>query len=123
MLSEQEFETIVADTLDRLPPRFARHIFNLVVVVEEYPDAHTLAAMNLDNPLDLYGFYHGMPLTHRAHDYGMVLPDKISIYRQPILASCADDQAARARIRETVLHELAHYFGIDDDRLVELGAY
>ena len=123
MLSEQEFETVVAQTLDNLPTRFARRIVNLAVVIEEYPDAHTLNAMNLDNPLGLLGFYHGIPLTNRTHDYGMVLPDKISIYRQPILASCTDDQATRACIRHTVLHELAHYFGIDDDRLDELGVY
>ncbi|MBI5303168.1 MAG: metallopeptidase family protein [Chloroflexi bacterium] len=123
MKSQHEFEAVVAQTLDDLPRDLARHIANVAIVVEEIPDDDTLDAADVDDPLTLLGFYHGIPLTERTHDYGLVPPDKISIYRQPILASCLDDNAVRACIRRTVLHELAHYFGIDDDRLEELGAY
>lgn len=69
----------------------------------------------------LLGLYHGVPLTHRGENYNLVPPDKISIYQEPIEAICATDEEVRDQVRKTVLHELAHYFGIDDDRLEELG--
>ena len=69
----------------------------------------------------LLGLYHGVPLTKRGESYNLVAPDKISIYQEHIEAICSDDDEMREQIRKTVLHELGHYFGIDDDRLHELG--
>jgi predicted Zn-dependent protease with MMP-like domain len=77
----------------------------------------------LQNPMELFGFYHGIPLTERSHGYNLVLPDKISIYQRPIEYVFRTPEAIRAQVQRTVLHELAHHFGISDDRLREMGAY
>lgn len=122
-MTRKDFERAVEQVLDELPSDLRRHIANVAIVVEEWPDGDTLDVAGVDDPLDLFGFYHGIPLTERMHDYGLVLPDKISIYRQPILHVCNTDEQVRAYIAQTVRHELAHYFGIDDERLEELGTY
>ena len=96
--------------LDELPPNLASALTNVAVVVEDE---------NLDDP-DLYGLYHGVPLPERSDMAGMP-PDTISIYRLPLEESFPDPEELREEIRITVLHELAHYFGLDEDRLAELG--
>ncbi len=122
-MDADEFAALVAAAVDSLPERFRRALKNVEVVVEEWPDRHTLREMGLHSPYELLGFYHGVPLPERTHDYGLVAPDLISIYRQPIMADAVDEEDLRDLIRRVVLHEIAHYFGIDDDRLHELGAY
>ncbi|TAH50495.1 MAG: metallopeptidase family protein [Chloroflexota bacterium] len=123
MIAQEEFERIVDETVAQLPEQFRARIENLAIVVEEFPDAWTLQSVGLKNRYGLLGFYHGVPLTLRTQNYGSVAPDLISIYRQPIMSYYRTDEAIRAGIRHTVLHELAHYFGISDERLHELGAY
>jgi predicted Zn-dependent protease with MMP-like domain len=104
------FEDHVRAALDELPPHLARAVKNLALVVEdEHPD----------DP-DLFGLYHGVPLTERG-DVSGSLPDKISIYRIPLEESFPDPEELREEIRVTVLHELAHYFGLDEERIAELG--
>jgi predicted Zn-dependent protease with MMP-like domain len=122
-MSGIDFDDVIQQALDEFPLELCRHIANVAIVVEEIADDETLDLADVDDPLDLFGFYHGVPLTERTHDYGLVLPDKISIYRQPILAACRNADEIRATIAQTVRHEIAHYFGIDDERLEELGAY
>jgi len=118
-----DFERIVAESLDDLPPVFLERLENVEVVVEPYADQQTLRLAGVKNPMQLLGFYHGVPLTERSHGYTLVLPDKISIYQRPIECVCRTPDAIRAQVRRTVLHELAHHFGISDDRLRELGVY
>ena len=118
-----DFERIVAEALDSLPGHFREKLDNVEVVVEPYADQQTLRLAGVKNPMQLLGFYHGIPLTERSHGYTLVLPDKISIYQQPIERMCHTPDAIRAQVRRTVLHELAHHFGISDDRLRELGVY
>ena len=104
-------EEPVRAALGELPPELARALENVAVVVEdEHPD----------DP-DLFGLYHGVPLPDRGSDYAGRLPDRISIYRVPLEESFPDADELRDEIRITVLHELAHYFGLDEDRLAELG--
>jgi len=122
-MTRDAFERAVGAAIDELPKDLLRQIANVAFVVEELPDDETLDMADLDDPMELFGFYHGIPLTERTTNYGMVLPDKISIYRQPILRTCRNDAEAHKTIRRTVRHEIAHYFGIDDDRLEELGRY
>ena len=110
-MSLPEFEELVGDALDELPPEFARAMDNVVILVEEY---------NEEAP-DILGLYHGVALTERTSDYGGVLPDRISIYRQPILAACDTADEVVDEVAITVVHEIAHHFGIDDKRLHELG--
>jgi predicted Zn-dependent protease with MMP-like domain len=122
-MTSNDFESAVAQALDELPDDIRRRIANVAIVVEEWPDDETLETADVENPEDLLGFYYGIPLTERTSAYGMVLPDKISLFRQPILLTCSTDEQVRAAIAHTLRHEIAHYFGIDDDRLEELGAY
>ena len=104
------FDDQVRAALDELPPNLASALENVAVLVEDE---------NPDEP-DLLGLYHGVPLPERGEAAG-VLPDTISIYRRPLEESFPDPDDLREEIRITVLHELAHYFGIDEDRLEELG--
>ena len=118
-----DFEQIVAKALDSLPDAFRERLDNVEVVVEDWPDRDTLRLAGVRDPMQLLGFYHGVPLTARSHGYTLVLPDKISIYQQPIERMCRTPEAIRAQVRRTVMHELAHHFGLDDSRLREIGAY
>jgi predicted Zn-dependent protease with MMP-like domain len=105
------FEEHVRAALDSLPREIARALENVAVVVEdEHPE----------DP-DLLGLYHGVPLPERGSGYAGELPDKISIYRLPLEDSFPDPAELEREIRITVLHELAHYFGLDEDRIAELG--
>jgi len=104
------FEDHVSAALDELPPQIAAALENVAVVVEDE---------NPEDP-DLYGLYHGVPLPERGDVSGQ-LPDTISIYRIPLEESFPDPEELREEIRITVLHELAHYFGLDEERIAELG--
>jgi predicted Zn-dependent protease with MMP-like domain len=108
-LSEARFEEMVADALDTLPPALTRVMRNVVVVVEDGTDPHLL------------GLYQGIPLTERMSDYSAVLPDKITIFRTAICAICDTEADVVREVRTTVVHEVGHHFGIDDERLHELG--
>jgi predicted Zn-dependent protease with MMP-like domain len=122
-MNHKDFESVVQQVLSELPSDLRQKIMNVAIVVEESADDETLELAGVDDPYDLFGFYEGVPLTERTSAYGLVPPDKISIYRQPILAACRNAKEIRAMIGETLRHEIAHYFGIDDERLEELGAY
>lgn len=122
-LSSEEFEQLVSVAYADLPPVFRTQLDNVAIVVEGWPDVQTLQSVGLTHRAELLGLYHGIPLTERTHDYGMVTPDVISIYRQPILLQCENVEQARALVVRVLRHEVAHYFGIDDERLEALGAY
>ena len=104
------FEELVTTALDALPDNLGKLMDNVVVIVE-----HDLG------PPGLLGLYEGIPLTDRTSDYAGVLPDRITIYRREICAICRTEQEVADQVRQTVVHEIAHHFGIDDDRLTELG--
>ncbi|HET6876256.1 MAG TPA: metallopeptidase family protein [Jatrophihabitans sp.] len=104
------FETMVAEALDGLPPALGRLMRNVAVTVEHLP-----------GPAGLLGLYQGVPLTARTSTYSAVLPDQITIYRLAICAMCATEDEVIEQVRRTVIHEVGHHFGIDDDRLHELG--
>lgn len=122
-MDQKSFEREVARVMDELPVELRRQIANVAIVVEEFADDETLDAAGVDDPSDLLGFYSGIPLTERTSNYGLVLPDKISLFRGPILSECNTEQEILTVIRRTLLHEIGHYFGLSDDRLEELGAY
>ncbi len=104
------FEDMVSTALDSLPEELGRLMRNVAVTVEHDP-----------GPPGLLGLYEGIPLTSRTSDYAGVLPDRITIYHQAICAICRTEQEVADQVRRTVIHEIAHHFGIDDDRLSELG--
>lgn len=111
-LDADAFEALVVDELDRLPDDMVDGLDNVLFVVEDRPE---------DGSLDLLGLYDGWALTERDR-YGVgELPDRIILYREPHLAVCDDETALRDEIHTTLVHEIAHFYGIDDDRLHELG--
>jgi predicted Zn-dependent protease with MMP-like domain len=117
-MTRRKFEALVERALRRLPRRFKDKLVNVVVVVEAWPDPKTLADLGLEPPDTLLGLYRGVDLTHRDASYGNVLPDTVTIYQGPIEEEAGDDPAAMADVvRETVVHELGHYFGLDDDTM------
>jgi predicted Zn-dependent protease with MMP-like domain len=120
-----QFERLVADAVDALPEVFLDTLWegNLDIVIEEWPDHHTLSLAGIPSRHGLLGFYHGVPKTARPHSYGSVPPDKISIYQRPIEAQCSSFEELRELVGRVVRHEIAHHFGIDDDRLHTIGAY
>ena len=109
-VSRASFEAHVRAALDDLPPHIAAGLRNVAVVAEDE---------NPEDP-DLFGLYHGVPLPERGDESGL-LPDKISIYRIPLEEAFPDPEELREEIRITILHELAHYFGLDEGRIAELG--
>jgi predicted Zn-dependent protease with MMP-like domain len=124
MLPFETFERLVIEALDSLPPFFQEKMSNVEVLVEDEPSAELLAEMEMDQAGDtLLGLYQGIPLTER-YNYNLVMPDTITLYQKPIEAVAGKDYGRiREEVRHTVIHEIAHHFGIDDDRLIELGAY
>jgi predicted Zn-dependent protease with MMP-like domain len=105
-----QFEDMVAAALDSLPEDLGRLMRNVAVTVEHGP-----------GPPGLLGLYQGIPLTSRTSQYAGVLPDRITIYRRAICAICSTQDEVVEQVRRTVIHEVAHHFGIDDARLTELG--
>ncbi|WP_063048413.1 metallopeptidase family protein [Nocardia arthritidis] len=110
-MSDDRFEELVGDALDLIPPELTRAIDNVVVLIEP---------RNAEDP-HLLGLYHGIALTERDSHYGGALPDTVTIYREAILELCADETEVVEEVAVTVIHEIAHYFGIDEDRLHQLG--
>jgi predicted Zn-dependent protease with MMP-like domain len=122
-VSLEEFETLVARAIDHLPQEFADNIGNLEFSVEEHA-AGTDYARTLTTPgATLLGVYRGVPLTRRGAGYNMALPDSIVIFRQPLQRIARDADDLYERVRRVVVHEVAHYFGISDERLREIDAY
>jgi predicted Zn-dependent protease with MMP-like domain len=110
-VSRERFEELVGEALDGIPEQLGRLMDNVAVVVAEGSSGS-----------GLLGLYEGIPLTARNAAYtGMVMPDRITIYRQPILERCRSEEELIEQVRITVVHEVAHHFGIDDARLTELG--
>jgi len=118
-MERQRFETLVRQALDSLPEDFRAHLDNVAVVIEDRPPGD-LESDDDAGEGPLLGLYEGHPLTERSFDYGLALPDKITIFQSNVESVCATDDEVRDEVRLTVLHEIAHHFGIDDDRLDEL---
>jgi predicted Zn-dependent protease with MMP-like domain len=116
-VTHSEFEALVERALRTLPRRFREEIANVAIVVEDWADDETLRELDIEPPDTLYGLYRGIDLTHRDTSYGNVLPDTIHIYQGPIEEDCADAAEMAELVRDTVIHEIGHYFGLDDDTM------
>lgn len=116
-MTRTEFEALVERALRRLPRRFKEKIANVAIVVEDWADPATLRDVGIEPPDTLYGLYRGIDLTRRDTSYGNVLPDTIHIYQGPIEDDCADHEEMAELVRDTVIHEIGHYFGLDDDMM------
>lgn len=118
-----EFEKLVAAALDDLPPFFQEKMSNVEVIIETWPTRDDLHVASVPYGQTLLGLYQGVPLTQRGSHYQLALPDRIAIFQGPIEQAYRTPEAIREGVKHTVIHELAHHFGLSDDRLRELGAY
>jgi predicted Zn-dependent protease with MMP-like domain len=119
-LTRKEFEEAVVSALKRLPRFFKKKMENVDVVVEDQASQELLSEIGLRSPFELLGLYQGIPLDRRGFYYGNVLPDKITLFQIPIESVCKTKEEVEEKVREVVIHEVGHYFGLDDKRLREL---
>jgi predicted Zn-dependent protease with MMP-like domain len=117
------FEELVDQAIESLPEELQERLDNVDIVITDVPNKAQQSRTDRSRGEILLGLYEGVPLTERTTNYSFVMPDKISIFKKNIEAMCHDDKETVEEIRRVVLHEIAHHFGIDDDRLEEMGRY
>ncbi len=122
-MDRETFEMIAAKAFDELPPEFKLRIENVHVVVQDLPDDFQVDSLKLNSRSSLLGLYSGVPLNKRGPNYGMypVLPDRITLYKSNIERICSTDSEVEEKIREVLIHEVAHYFGMTDQEIREAG--
>jgi predicted Zn-dependent protease with MMP-like domain len=120
-MTRKQFEKLVAEAVGALPDEFLAHLGNVDIVVEEFPSPEIIEMEALESPYDLLGYYEGTPLTERLASTEPLLPDRITIFQAPIESICSTRAELMEEIQKTVVHEVAHFFGLDEDRISELG--
>ena len=116
-MDREKFETLVVEAIDNLPLEFRNRLENVDVVVEDWPTSGQLKKVKLSHRSQLLGLYEGVPQINRGRGYGLVPPDKISIFRKPIEGQCHSNEEISVKITEVVCHEIAHHFGTDEKTL------
>jgi predicted Zn-dependent protease with MMP-like domain len=120
-MDRREFERLVADAVDAIPEEFARRLENVAIVIEDEPSPALLRDLGLDPRRDtLFGLYQGTPLPGRPHDFA-ALPDRIVLFAGPLVRATRTPHELERQIQRTVVHEIAHFFGLDDRRIRRLG--
>jgi predicted Zn-dependent protease with MMP-like domain len=119
-MNRDQFEHLVKKALDELPEEFAARLDNVEVVVEDLPSRTHVQKSKIGHRYSLLGLYEGVPQTRRGRSYGLVPPDKITIFQRPIEARCRNDGEIAAEVRRVLRHEIAHHFGISDARLRQI---
>jgi len=122
-METHRFERLVGEAIDKLPGEFRDRLENIDIVVADSPTREQLKTLKEKKSHTLLGLYEGVPLTERTENYGFVMPDKITVFQRSIEAMCRTDARIVIEIERVVRHEIAHHFGISDDRLEELGRY
>jgi predicted Zn-dependent protease with MMP-like domain len=119
-MTREQFRALVAEAIDSIPERFAEHVRNVAIVIEEAPSPALLAEIEIEPPDTLLGLYQGTPLTERRWDHGNDLPDRVLLFQRPIEEDAADDGDVVGVIGETLIHELGHYFGMSEDEIMAI---
>jgi len=119
-MKKRRFEELIDKALSSLPEEFSSLLDNVGIFIASRPSQDTLREMGVPKGETLFGLYEGVPLTERTSDYGLVAPDTITLFQKPIEESFDSEDEVAEEIRRTILHELAHHFGIDDDRMDEI---
>lgn len=119
-MPDELFEKIIAEVIDELPEKYTANMNNVAIVYEDEPTPEQRVQLKLRCDQSLYGLYQGIPLTSRGAGYNLVLPDKITIFKNPLIASSHDMTDLRAKVKHTVWHEIAHHFGLNHDRIHQL---
>jgi predicted Zn-dependent protease with MMP-like domain len=120
-VSEEEFHGLLDRALEDIPDNFKSKIENLVFISEPYPSETDLIRLGLNNKYTLLGLYSGVPYTHRSTWYSNVTPDRIILFQRNIEAICRNSEELYQKVREVLIHEIAHYFGMDEDEIREAG--
>jgi predicted Zn-dependent protease with MMP-like domain len=120
-MTREQFKSLVEEAIDLIPPNFAEHIKNVAIVIEDSPSPDLLEEMEMGPDEVLLGLYQGTPLTERHSGYGNTLPDRITLYHRTIEEDCEGDEDEIVNaIRETLIHELGHYFGMSEEQIMEI---
>ncbi|KXK07876.1 metallopeptidase family protein [Candidatus Dojkabacteria bacterium] len=112
-----QFEQYVQEGITRIPADFREHLENVSLVIEDFPTAHQFNKMRLKHKWQLFGLYEGVPLPKRTSSYSMVLPDKITLFRQPLVNYARDEEHLRQLVANVIWHEIAHYFGYTEEEV------
>src|SRR5262245_35044664 len=120
-MERKAFESLVHQAIRYLPLQFRAKLTNMAIIIEEYPSEELLEQMEVPEDETLFGLYQGVPLTERGHFNEPLFPDRILIFQRPIEEACSSSDEIKEEIRITVAHEIAHFFGIDDEALEEMG--
>ena len=120
-MERKAFESLVHEALQDLPQQFKDKLTNIAIIVEDYPSEELLDRMDVPEDETLFGLFEGVPLTERGHFDAPLFPDRVWIFQGPIEEACNSPEEIKEEVRITVAHELAHFFGFDDDALEELG--
>jgi predicted Zn-dependent protease with MMP-like domain len=120
-MTREQFQALVEEAIDIIPPRFAREVRNVAIVIEDEPSPDLLTEMEIEPPDTILGLYQGVPLTERQWSHGNALPDQITLFQRTIEEEAeGDDDAIVIAIGETLIHELGHYFGLSEDEIEEI---
>ncbi len=119
-ITDTQFEQIIGEALDGLPKKYTNSLDNVVITYEDDPNAQQREELKLRCSETLFGLYQGVPQTNRGSGYNLVLPDKITMFKLPLLAASRDIEAFKKNVKHTLWHEIAHHFGLDHKRIHEL---
>lgn len=119
-ISDQQFENLIAQVMDELPGHYASEMDNVAITWAEEPTIEQSAKMKLRVNETLFGLYEGIPLTNRGAGYSLVLPDKITLFKNPLTQACSSLNALKVHIKHTLWHELAHHYGLDHGHINSL---
>lgn len=119
-ISDEQFDAIISQAMDELPAEYIEKLNNVLVTYEDEPSSEQREKLKLRCDQTLFGLYEGIPLTKRGNNYTFVLPDKITIFKKPILHYSHDFASFKEQVKRTLWHEIAHYYGLDHDRIHEL---
>ncbi len=119
-VSQEQFEDLINKALDTLPKKYVERLNNVAIITEDLPSEQQRAKLHLHNGQTLFGLYQGIPLTQRGAGYNLVLPDIITIFKIPIEYSAHNLEEVSEQVRHTLWHEIAHYFGLDHDKIYKL---
>lgn len=119
-LPDEEFEALIGQAMDELPQEYIKRLNNVAVVIADEPTEEQRQQLKLRDDQTLFGLYEGIPLTRRGAGYNLVLPDKITMFKHPIMAFSPNITVLKKQIKHTLWHEIAHYYGLDHDRIREL---
>lgn len=119
-MKKEKFERLVEEALKQVPKKFKKHIDNLAVIIEDTASEEVYDSTRTSKTHSILGVYHGIPLQHRGPFYGNTQPDVITIYQKPIVQLCTSEEEIKRKVREVVLHEIGHYFGMSERQLREI---